>query len=207
MPKEAPLNGDAPTVDDNIGDVPVGPRRRVSEMQAKLHRWAVADPGRRFDDLFNIVHDPATLIVAWDRVATNRGAKTAGSDGWTVTRIETDVGVAVFLDDLREQIKSGEFRPEPVRERKIPKPGGSGKVRSLGIPTVADRVVQAALKLVLEPIFEADFRPVSYGFRPMRRAHDAIAEIHMFGSRGYRWVLDADIEACFDSISASSTQR
>jgi len=136
MPKEAPLNGDAPTVDDNIGDVPVGPRRRVSEMQAKLHRWAVADPGRRFDDLFNLVHDPATLIVAWDRVATNRGAKTAGSDGLIVTRIETDVGVAVFLDDLREQIKSGEFRPEPVRERKIPKPGGSGKVRRLGIPTV-----------------------------------------------------------------------
>jgi RNA-directed DNA polymerase len=200
MPKEAPLNGDAPTVDDNIGDVPVGPRRRVSEMQAKLHRWAVADPGRRFDDLFNLVHDPATLIVAWDRVATNRGAKTAGSDGLIVTRIETDVGVAVFLDDLREQIKSGLFRPQPVRERKIPKPGGSGKVRRLGIPTVTDRVVQAALKLVLEPIFEADFEPVSYGFRPERRAHDAIAEIHLFGTKGYQWVLDADIEACFDTI-------
>jgi RNA-directed DNA polymerase len=200
MPKEAPLNGDALTDDDSTGDVPVGPRRRVSEMQAKLHRWAVADPGRRFDDLFNLVHDPATLIVAWDRVATNRGAKTAGSDGWTVTRIETEVGVARFLDDLRMQIKSGEFRPQPVRERKIPKPGGSGKVRRLGIPTVADRVVQAALKLVLEPIFEADFEPVSYGFRPKRRAHDAIAEIHHFGTQGYRWVLDADIEACFDSI-------
>ena len=87
-----------------------------------------------------------------------------------------------------------------MRERKIPKPGGSGKVRRLGIPTVSDRVVQAALKLVLEPIFEADFEPVSYGFRPERRAHDAIAEIHLFGTKGYRWVLDADIEACFDSI-------
>ena len=86
-----------------------------------------------------------------------------------------------------------------MRERKIPKPGGSGKVRRLGIPTVTDRVVQAALKLVLEPIFEADFEPVSYGFRP-ERAHDAIAEIHMFGTQGYRWVLDADIEACFDRI-------
>ena len=73
-------------------------------------------------------------------------------------------------------------------------------MRSLGIPTVADRVVQAALKLVLEPIFEADFEPVSYGFRPERRAHDAIAEIHLFGTQGYRWVLDADIEACFDPI-------
>ncbi|WP_245993466.1 group II intron reverse transcriptase/maturase [Nocardioides immobilis] len=200
MPKEALPNGDARTDDDNTGDAPVGPRRRVSEMQAKLHRWAAADPGRRFDDLFNLVHDPATLIVAWDRVATNRGAKTAGSDGWTVPRIEAEVGVTRFLDDLRMQIKSGEFRPQPVRERKIPKPGGSGKVRRLGIPTVADRVVQAALKLVLEPIFEADFEPVSYGFRPERRAHDAIAEIHKFGTQGYRWVLDADIEACFDSI-------
>jgi RNA-directed DNA polymerase len=201
MPKDAPPNGDAPGVDaDPADEAWVGPRRRVSEMQAKLHRWAAADPGRRFDDLFNLVHDPGTLIVAWDRVATNRGAKTAGSDGWTVTRIEAEVGATRFLDDLRVLIKGGEFRPQPVRERKIPKPGGSGKVRRLGIPTVADRVVQAALKLVLEPIFEADFEPVSYGFRPERRAHDAIAEIHLFGTKGYRWVLDADIEACFDSI-------
>ena len=194
MPKEAPPNGDASSQQT------VGPRRRVSEIQAKLHLWAAADPGRRFDDLFNLVHDPATLIVAWDRVAANRGAKTAGSDGWTVTRIEQEVGVTRFLDDLRTSVRSGEFRPQPVRERKIPKPGGSGKVRRLGIPTVTDRVVQAALKLVLEPIFEADFEPVSYGFRPGRRAHDAIAEIHMFGTQGYRWVLDADIEACFDRI-------
>ncbi len=82
----------------------------------------------------------------------------------------------------------------------IPKPGGDGKMRRLGIPTVTDRVVQAALKLVLEPIFEADFVSVSYGFRPRRRVHDAIAEIHHFGTSGYRWVLDADIEACFDTI-------
>jgi RNA-directed DNA polymerase len=169
-------------------------------MQAKLHRWAAADSGRRFDDLFNLVHDPTTLIVAWDRVAANRGAKTAGSDGWTVARVEREVGVSAFLDDLRLLLKSGEFWPQPVRERKIPKPGGSDKVRRLGIPTVRDRVVQAALKLVLEPIFEADFEPVSYGFRPERRAHDAIAEIHHFGTQGYRWVLDADIEACFDRI-------
>ncbi|WP_433417573.1 group II intron reverse transcriptase/maturase [Microtetraspora malaysiensis] len=172
-------------------------------MQAKLHRWAAADPGRRFDDLFNLVHDPATLIVAFDRVAGNTGARTAGVDGLTVAHVEEQIGVPGFLDDLRAQLKDGSFRPLPVRERKIPKPGGSGKVRSLGIPTVADRVVQAALKLVLEPIFEADFVPVSYGFRPMRRAHDAIAEIHFYGTKGYRWVLDADIEACFDSISHS----
>jgi RNA-directed DNA polymerase len=169
-------------------------------MQAKLHRWAAVDPGRRFDDLFNFVHDPATLIVAFDRVAGNRGARTPGVDGLTVTDVEEQIGVPGFLDDLRAALKDGSFRPLPVRERKIPKPGGAGKVRSLGIPTVMDRVVQAALKLVLEPIFEADFLPVSYGFRPRRRAQDAIAEIHHYGTHGYRWVLDADIEACFDQI-------
>jgi RNA-directed DNA polymerase len=86
----------------------------------------------------------------------------------------------------------------------IPKPGGSGKLRKLGIPCIADRVVQAALKPVLEPIFEADFEPCSHGFRPKRRAQDAIAEIHHFGTRGYRWVLDADIEAAFGNCSHSA---
>jgi RNA-directed DNA polymerase len=121
----------------------------------------------------------------------------------TVAGVEERIGVPGFLDDLRAALKDGSFRPLPVRERKIPKPGGLGKVRKLGITTVADRVVQAALKLVLEPIFEADFVPVSYGFRPRRRPHDAIAEIHHFGTRGYRWVLDADIEAAFDNLSHS----
>lgn len=195
MPKDASPNGGAwPEA------VPLGSRRRVSEMQAKLHRWAAADPGRRFDDLFNLVHDPATLSMAFDRVASNRGARRPGMDGLTVVDVEERIGAPGFLDDLRRALKAGDFRPLPVRERKIPKPGGGGKVRRLGIPTIADRVVQAALKLVLEPIFEADFKPVSFGFRPLRRAHDAIAEIHLFGSQGYRWVLDADIEACFDRI-------
>jgi RNA-directed DNA polymerase len=193
MPSDAPLNSDAPPARA------MGPFERVAEMQAKLHRWAAADPGRRFDDLFNFVYDPATLIVAFDRVAGNRGARTPGVDGLTVADVEGQAGVPGFLDDLRARLKAGTFRPLPARERKIPKPGGSGKVRKLGIPTVADRVVQAALKLVLEPIFEAGFMPVSYGFRPRRRAQDAIAEIHHFGSKGYRWVLDADIEACLDA--------
>ena len=104
-----------------------------------------------------------------------------------------------FLDDLRAQLKEGMFRPLPVRERKIPKPGGSGKLRKLGIPTIADRVVQAALKLVLEPIFEADFVPVSYGFRPMRRAHDAIAEIQRYGTQG--------IGGCWTLISRRALTR
>ncbi len=194
MPTVAPVNTGARS-DPRV----VGPFIRVSEMQAKLHGWAEADPGRRFDDLFNLVHDPATLIVAWSRVAGNTGARSAGVDGLRASDVQ-DTGVQDFLDDLRESVKAGTFRPLPVRERMIPKPGGDGRMRRLGIPTVADRVVQAALKLVLEPIFEADFVPVSYGFRPRRRAHDAIAEIHHFGTSGYRWLLDADIEACFDTI-------
>ena len=194
MPKDPSVNAGGPALGSD-------PRDRVSGMQAKLHRWAVAEPGRRFDDLFNLVHDPDTLLVAFGRVAGNSGRNTPGVDGWTVDAVERTVGVPGFLDDLRAQLKGGTFRPLPVRQRLIPKGHGSGKLRSLGIPTIADRVVQAALKLVLEPIFEADFSPVSYGFRPNRRAHDAIAEIQLLGTHGYRWVLDADIEACFDRIS------
>lgn len=172
---------------------------RVLEIQTKLHRWAGENEGRRFDDLCNLVCDPAFLLVAWRRVRENKGARTAGVDGESARSIETNRGVEAFLDDLRGQLKERTFRPQPVRERMIPKPG-SHRRRRLGIPTVRDRVVQAALKLVLEPIFEADFRPCSYGFRPNRRAQDAIAEIHYLGSRSYEWVLEADIEACFDSI-------
>src|SRR5436190_11748264 len=115
--------------------------------------------------------------------------------------IETWIGVEAFLGQIRDSLKDGEFRPVEVRQVMIPKK--SGKLRKLGIPTVADRVVQASLKLVLEPIFEADFKPCSYGFRPNRRAHDAISEIHYFASspRNYHWVLEADIRACFDEIS------
>ncbi|MDV9196736.1 reverse transcriptase domain-containing protein, partial [Streptomyces sp. Wh19] len=148
---------------------------RVLRIQRKLHRWATEDRSRRFDDLFNLVCDPATLLAAWGRVRGNKGARTAGVDGRTVSKIEGGQGVEVYLDELRALLKSGEFQPVPVRERLIPK--RNGKMRRLGIPTIADRVVQAALKIVLEPIFEADFEPCSYGFRPNRRAHDAIAEI------------------------------
>ena len=171
---------------------------RVLAMQSKLHQWAKADPGRSFDDVFNLVYDPAFLVVAWSRVRANKGARTAGVDG--VAARPVVFGVESMLDGLRDDLKARRFRPERVRETTIPK--ASGKIRSLGIPTVADRVVQASLKLVLEPIFEADFKPCSYGFRPKRRAQDAIAEIHYLGSpsRNYHWVFEADIKACFDEI-------
>ncbi|WP_211366131.1 group II intron reverse transcriptase/maturase [Pseudonocardia kunmingensis] len=172
----------------------------VRRMQRKLHRWASEDPARRFDDLFNLVYDPAFLVDAFTRVAGNKGAKTAGVDGLTVAAVDTRIGVDVFLGQIRDSLKTREYRPCPVRQVMIPK--GGGKLRRLGIPTVADRVVQAVVKAVLEPIFEADFLPCSYGFRPNRRAQDAIAEIHHFTSApiNYEWVLEADIAACFDEI-------
>lgn len=173
-------------------------RERVLGMQAKLHRWSRRDATARFDDLFNLVVDPAFLRLAWERVAGNTGARSAGIDGLTARSIEAKDLQANFLSDLRLQVRSGQFKPSPVRQRKIPK--SPGKYRVLGIPTVADRVVQASLVLVLEPIFEADFHPSSYGFRPRRRAWDAVAEIQMFTSRSYEWILEADITACFDEI-------
>ena len=150
---------------------------RVLGIQAKLHRWATDEPSRRFDDLYNLVCDPAFLLMAWRRVKGNKGARTAGVDGQTAYYVVAVRGEEVFLAELRAELKARKFQPLPVRERMIPKPGG--KQRRLGIATIRDRVVQAALKLVLEPIFEATFQPCSYGFRPGRRAHDAIAEIHL----------------------------
>jgi RNA-directed DNA polymerase len=174
---------------------------RVLEIQTKLHRWARDDPRRVFGDLFNLVADPAFLLVAWDRVRSNKGAKTAGVDGRTALSIVLRVGIEEFLDGLRAVLRDGSFRPLPVRERMIPKTGG--KLRRLGIATITDRVVQASLKLVLEPIFEADFLPCSYGFRPNRRAHDAVAEVWYLTSkpRNYEWIVEGDITACFDEIS------
>src|SRR5256886_2289987 len=196
MPEDAPVNTGGvawPSADSAYF--------AVREMQIKLHRWAGKDSSRRFGDLFNLVYDPAFLVHAWERVSTNKGARTPGVDKATAARIETWIGVGVFLGQIRDSLKSGGFAPVEVRQVMIPK--ANGKLRKLGIPTIADRVVQASLKLVLEPIFEADFQPCSYGFRPNRRAQDAISEIHLFASRpsNYQWVLECDIKACFDEIS------
>jgi RNA-directed DNA polymerase len=184
------VNTDAPWPDLDEAEL------RVLKIQAKLHQWAINSPDRRFDDLFNLVADPAFLTVGWARVRGNRGARTAGIDGVKPRSIV--FGTATFLPILRVDLKMEQFRPLPVREKLIPKKGG--KLRGLGIPTARDRTVQAALKLVLEPIFEADFKPCSHGFRPKHRAQDAIAEIHHFTSRSYEWIVEGDIKACFDEI-------
>jgi len=177
---------------------------RVLAMQTKLHRWATADSGRCLDDLFNLVYDPAFLVTAWHRVRGNKGRRAAGTDGIAPCSIEDP---EAFLTELRALLKARCYRPTRVREKSIPKAGG--KVRRLGIPTVADRVVQASLALVLEPIFEADFLPCSYGFRPRRRAQDAISEIRFLATptRNYQWVFEADIKACFDNIEHTALMR
>ena len=176
--------------------------QRVLEIQAKLHRWARDDPHRRFGDLLNLVADPAFLLAGWARVRGNKGAKTAGVDGRTAASIEAR-GVGEFLGALRDCLKDRSFSPLPSRERLIPKPG-TAKRRRLGISTIRDRVVQASLKLVLEPIFEADFLPCSYGFRPGRRVHDAVAEVRHLTSHSYEWIVDADLSAALDPSSYCS---
>lgn len=189
-------------VNSGAGLVTYSVANRVARTQAKYHRWAMTGRDTRFGDLFNLVCHPSYLTVAFEHVAHNKGARTAGVDGVTARQIVADGQVGAFLNSVAASLKDGSYRPAPVRRVRIPKPGG--KSRPLGIPTVTDRVVQQSLRMVLEPIFEADFLPVSYGIRPKRRAHDAIAEIHYYASRGYRWVVDADIEACFDNIDHSA---
>ena len=186
---------------------------QVLGWQTKLHRWAVQDEQARFGDLFNLICDPATLLVAWERVKRNRGSRTAGVDGQTRKRVE-QTGVEGVLAKLRQELKSGTYRPLPAREQLIPK--RSGKLRSLGISALRDRIVQTAARLVLEPIFEADFCPTSYGFRPGRRAQDAIEQVRFFinDQRAYEWVIEGDVEDCrvdpswsVDGASAPSGDR
>ncbi|MGK2955506.1 MAG: group II intron reverse transcriptase/maturase [Solirubrobacterales bacterium] len=172
----------------------------VRALQRVLFRSAKQNPKRRFHALYDHVARSDVMWRAWVNVATNGGAP--GVDGVTVTSI-TEGGVEEvrgFLDALAAELRAGTYRPQPLRRVHIPKPGRSGQTRPLGIPTIRDRVIMAAAKLVLEPIFEANFSPVSFGFRPKRSAHDALEVIRVEANRGRQWVLDADIKACFDNI-------
>jgi group II intron reverse transcriptase/maturase len=164
-------------------------------------------PQKGFVDVFNLVNDRRTLELAWQRLSRNRGSSTPGTDGVTRQSVERQQGgVARFLDDIQQELRSGTFKPEPVRQRLIPKAGKPGQFRPLGIPTLKDRLVQMALKLVLEPIFEADFYPTSFGFRRGRNTHDAIAMIqrqinpNAHGDSRFTFVIEGDIKGCFDNI-------
>ena len=171
---------------------------RVRALQRVLYRCAKQDQDRRFHALFDHVARSDVMWRAWREVRANRGAP--GVDGVTIEQVERS-GVGDFLDSLAVRLRSGVYRPRPLRRVQIPKPGRPGQFRPLGIPTVADRVVMAAAKIVLEPVFEADFLPCSYGFRPQRSAHHALETVRRTVNRGRPWVLDADIKACFDEIS------
>ena len=171
---------------------------RVRALQRVLYRCAKQDRDRRFHALFDKVARSDVMWRAWREVRANRGAP--GVDGVTIEQVECS-GAGVFLNALAGQLQAGTYRPRPLRRAHIPKQGRPGQTRPLGIPTVADRVVMAAARIVLEPIFEADFLPSSYGFRPRRSAHHALETVRMTVNRGRPWVLDADIKACFDEIS------
>jgi RNA-directed DNA polymerase len=169
---------------------------KVRELQVKLYLAAKRSPSRRFHALWDRIHRRDVLQRAWQQVRANRGA--AGVDRITIAQIEAG-GVEAFLDELEVELKEQRYRPGPARRVYIPKRGRSER-RPLGIPVIKDRVAQTAAKLVLEPIFEADFRGCSFGFRPKRSAHDALDQIKREVMRGRRWVIDADIRGFFDAL-------
>jgi RNA-directed DNA polymerase len=182
----------------------------LQSVQRKLYTRSKNDLDYVFDKLWGLITDPCNLRIALERVARNKGHRTAGVDGVTVWRIVREGGDE-FLRELRIELRAGSYRPQPVRRVLIPKIGQPGKFRPLGIPTVKDRVVQAALKHVLEPIFEADFYPVSYGFRPGKGVHGALEHLRLLlrprQTRStaetrlpYQWAIEGDIKGCFDHI-------
>lgn len=171
------------------------PMTKVRHLQRQLWTCAKRSRTRRFHALYDRIYRGDVLAEAWERVRRNRGA--AGVDAETIRGIE-ELGVGAFLGSIETTLRAGRYRPQPVRRRYISK--GDGRQRPLGIPTVRDRVVQMACKLVIEPLFEAGFLPCSYGFRPKRHATQALEAIREAGNRGYDCVVDADIQQYFDSI-------
>jgi len=173
---------------------------KVRELQRTLYRAAKADPGRRFHALYDKVYRRDVLERAWELVRANEGA--AGIDRQTIADVE-EYGITKLLDELAADLKEGRWRPLPARRVFIPKPGRPTEQRPLSIPAVRDRVVQAAAKIVIEPIFEADMLECSFGFRPRCSAHDALQVLIDEAWRGRRWVAESDVSNCFEAIPHS----
>ena len=172
------------------------PIDKVRQLQRRLYVCAKQSRTRRFHALYDRIYRSDVLWEAWKRVSRNGGA--AGMDRETIQAIRQR-GAGEFIREIRETLQAGQYRPSPVKRRWIPK--ADGKQRPLGIPTVRDRVVQMAAKLVVEPIFEADFQECSYGFRPKRSATQALEAIRVAGNQGHNFVVDADIQGYLDTAS------
>jgi group II intron reverse transcriptase/maturase len=170
-------------------------------LQRVLYRSAKQDPKRRFHALYDKLTRRDVMWRAWVDVATNQGAP--GVDGVSIADIDEGgvEAVRAFLDELAAELEAETYRPQPLRRVNIPKPGQPGKSRPLSIPCVRDRVVMTAAKSILEPIFEAQFLPCSFGFRPKRSAHQALEVVRTTANKGVVWVLDADISDCFGSLA------
>jgi group II intron reverse transcriptase/maturase len=170
-------------------------------LQRVLYRSAKQDPKRRFHALYDKLTRRDVMWRAWVDVATNQGAP--GVDGVSIADIDEGgvEAVRAFLDELAAELEAETYRPQPLRRVNIPKPGQPGKSRPLSIPCVRDRVVMTAAKSILEPIFEAQFLPCSFGFRPKRSAHQALEVVRATANKGAVWVLDADISDCFGSLA------
>jgi len=172
---------------------------KVRELQRTLYRAAKADPERRFHALYDKVYRRDVMERAWELVRANHGA--AGIDKQTITDVE-EYGAGRLLEELAADLKEGRWRSLPARRVFIPKPGRD-ELRPLSIPAVRDRIVQAAAKIVIEPIFEADFLPCSFGFRPKRGQHDALQVLINEAWGGRRWIVESDVASCFEAIPHS----
>jgi len=194
---EIPTTGDRQKIENKRRLNNEGLPEKLTQLRQKLNRKAAEEPAFRFYVLYDRIYRPDVLMAAYQRVRRKRGA--AGVDGITFSKIEErEGGVELFLEELHESLKQKTYRPQAVKRVYIPKP--DGRQRPLGIPTIRDRVAQMATLLILEPIFEADFKECSYGFRPGRSAHEALEEIRGHIEAGYQAVYDADLKSYFDTI-------
>ncbi|MGG0937304.1 group II intron reverse transcriptase/maturase [Brevibacillus centrosporus] len=175
---------------------------KARQLWTTLYLCAKEKPKRRFHALYDKVYRPDILAEAWRRVRANKGS--GGVDGQTIDKIVHEYGESKFLNEIYLDLKRNQYHPAPVRRTYIPK--ADGKQRPLGIPTIRDRIVQMATKMVIEPVFEADFKDCSYGFRPKRNAHQAIAQIRKASKNAY-WVVDADIKGYFDNINQEKLMK